>query len=353
MSVMNIMNMVEAKDLLDFSQNFAVTRSYLGDTLFPDTKTQNMKAEFYRLSDQRMLPTMAMVHSLDAEAHIGQRPTMEKVELEKMLIKEKINQSERVQMWLDNGADQNGIVRYIFDDVARLSESVKTRTEVMKCEALCKGKVTVKENNVNLEVDYNVPSENRLSFNWAETTADVLGDLQNLMDQARLNGQTIRQLVTSTKIMALLRKNEGIQTSIYSALGKGTYVSNTMISNLFSDMFGVKITTYDEYYRYEDRAGNLVSKRYFDEDKLVAISPMQDGSLGRGLWGATPEERAQGPWTQKNATQFITSVMWEEPDPVAVWTKSSGLFVPVIPNPQGLYIGTVTLTKATTKNSGK
>ena len=263
---MNIMKMVEAKDLLDFSQAFSVTRDYLGDKIFPDMKTQNMRAEFYRLSDQRMLPTMAMVHALDTEAHIGQRPTMEKVELEKMLIKEKINQSERVQMWLENGADTNSIVRYIFDDVARLSESVKTRTEVMKCEALCTGKLTIKENNANFNVDYKVPAGNRISLTWNDTKADILGDIQDMLDKAKLSGQTIRQVITSTKVLAALRKNEGIQTAIYSALGKGTYVSNTMLASLLNDMFGITITAYDEYYRYEDKKGDLVSRRYFDEN---------------------------------------------------------------------------------------
>lgn len=340
---MDIMKLVETKDLLDFSQNFNVTRSYLGDTLFPDVKTQNMKAEFYRLSDQRMLPTMAQVHALDTEAHIGQRPTMEKVQLEKMLIKEKINQSERVQMWLENGANSNSIVNYIFDDVARLAESVKTRTEVMKMEALCTGKITVDENGAKFNVDYQVPSSNKITFNWADTTADILGDVQNLMDTARLNGQRITQFVTSTKVIALLRKNEGIQTSIYSALGKGTYVSNTLLQQLFNDMFGVTFIINDEYYRYEGKKGVLNTKRYFDEDKLIAISPLANGTLGAGLWGATPEERAQGPWTSKSSSQYITTVMWEEPDPVAVWTKASGMFIPVIPNPDGLYIGTVKL----------
>ena len=340
---MDIMKLVETKDLLDFSQNFNVTRSYLGDTLFPDVKTQNMKAEFYRLSDQRMLPTMAQVHALDTEAHIGQRPTMEKVQLEKMLIKEKINQSERVQMWLENGANSNSIVNYIFDDVARLAESVKTRTEVMKMEALCTGKITVDENGAKFNVDYQVPSSNKITFNWADTTADILGDVQNLMDTARLNGQRITQFVTSTKVIALLRKNEGIQTSIYSALGKGTYVSNTLLQQLFNDMFGVTFIINDEYYRYEGKKGVLNTKRYFDEDKLIAISPLANGTLGAGLWGSTPEERAQGPWTSKSSSQYITTVMWEEPDPVAVWTKASGMFIPVIPNPDGLYIGTVKL----------
>ena len=30
--------------------------------------------------------------------------------------------------------------------------------------------------------------------------------------------------------------------------------------------------------------------------------------------------------------QFVTVTQWATPDPVAVWTKASGLFVPVIPN---------------------
>lgn len=338
---MDIMKLIDKKDLLAFSQNFSVNRNYLGDRLFPDTKTQNLKAEFFRLSDKRMLPTMAQVHAFDTEAHIGQRPTLEKVQIEKMLIKEKINQSEQVQMWLDNGADTDSIVKYIYDDVARLSESVKTRTEVMKIEALCTGKISVNENGAKFEIDYNVPAANRKSLSWSDPTADIIGDIQTIVDAAKLAGQNVTQMITSTKIVSYMRKNEGIQTAIYSALGKGTYVSNTLLAQLISDMFGITITTYDEIYRYEGKKGVLASKRYFDEDKAVFISPLNNGTIGNGLWGATPEERAQGPWTSKSASQYITTVMWEEPDPVAVWTKASGLFVPVMPNPEGLYIGTI------------
>ena len=43
---MDIMKMIEQKDLLSFSQNFKVQRNYLGDSLFPDVKTQHLKAEF-------------------------------------------------------------------------------------------------------------------------------------------------------------------------------------------------------------------------------------------------------------------------------------------------------------------
>ena len=101
---MNIEELVKPKDLLDFSQSFSITRNYLGDQLFPDNKTPNLKAEFYRLSDQRRLPTMALVHGFNTEAHIGVRPTFEKVKLEKMLIKEKINQTESLRQALEKAA---------------------------------------------------------------------------------------------------------------------------------------------------------------------------------------------------------------------------------------------------------
>lgn len=339
---MDIEKMIDDKDLLAFSQNFSVQRSYLGDTLFPDVKTQHLKAEFYRLSDQRMLPTMAQVHGFNTEAHIGQRPSIEKVVIEKLLIKEKINVTERVQTWLDNGASENSLVKYIFDDVARLAESVKTRTEVAKIEALTSGKVTVNENNVQLTIDYHVPDGNFSKLDWTDPKHDILGDIQAIIEKGKSKGQTINRFYTSTKIMGLLRKNTGIQTAILSALGQGIFVSNTQISRLLSDMFnGVTIITNDEFYQYEGAKGVLQSKRYFDENKFVAVASLPNGSIGAGLWGVTPEERAIGPWTEKSQNQYITATKWTEPDPVVTWTKASGLFVPAIANPSGLFINTI------------
>ena len=336
---MDLEKLIDSRDLLTFSQNLNIKRNYLGDSVFPDIKTQNLKAEFYRLSDQRMLPTMALVHAFDTEAHIGQRPTMEKVQLEKLLIKEKINVTERANQWLETGASENAIVRYIYDDAGRLAEAVKTRTEVAKMEALCSGKLTINENNVNYEVKYHIPTGNFGKLDWTDPTHDILGDIQTIIDKANLAGQTVTRAYTSTKVIALMRKNEGIQTAIYSALGKGTYVSNTMLANLISDMFGLAITVNDAYYQYEAEKGELASKRYFDENKFVLTGDY----VGSGLWGVTPEELQAGPWTAKSQQQYITITKWSTPDPVAVWTKASGVFIPVIPNPNGIFINTIKL----------
>lgn len=339
---MDILSLITDRDRLDFSQNLSITRNYMGDTLFPDQKTENLEAEFYRLSDGLSLPSMAMVHAFDSEAAIGTRPTLEKVTIEKLLIKEKINQSERVQLYLSRGVSENTALEYVYDDMGRLAEAVKTRTEVAKMEALATGAVTVKENNLDIKIDYGVPAANRKKVSWASADADILGDIQAMVDTAKAQGKTINRVFTSTKIVGLMRKNKGIQTAMYGTNGIGTFVSNGQLNQLFVDMFGITISVNDEMYKYEKADGTFETKRYFPENKFVAATVSAAGSVGTGLWGVTPEELEYGQYSAKSSQQYITITQWATPDPVAVWTKASGLFVPVIPDPSGLVIATVT-----------
>ena len=341
---MDILKLITDKDRLDFSQNLSVTRNYLGDTLFPDQKTENLEAEFFRLSDGLMLPSMAKVHAFDSEAAIGTRPALEKVTIEKLLIKEKINQSERVQLYLSRGVSEDAAVEYVFDDMGRLAEAVKTRTEVAKMEALSTGAVTVKENNLDFKIDYGVPAGNRKKYSWTDADADILADIQEMLDIAKAQGKTINRAFTSTKIVSLLRKNKGIQTAMYGANGVGTFISLGQLNTLMTDMFGFTIVVNDDMYKYEKSTGAFETKRYFAENKFVLATVSTNGAIGTGLWGTTPEELEYGQYSAKSAQQYITITQWATPDPVAVWTKASGLFVPVIPDPSGLVIGTIALS---------
>lgn len=339
---MDILKLISNKDRLDFSQNLSITRSYMGDALFPDMKTQNIEAEYYRLSDGLQLPTMAMVHGFDTEAEIGTRPSIDKVSIEKLLIKEKINQSERVQLYLKTGVtSESALIDYVFDDMGRLAESVKTRTEVAKMEALATGSITIKENNLNFAVDYGVPASNKKNLKWDSLEADILGDIQTLVDAAKAYGKTVNRAVTSTKIVAQMRKNKGIQTAIYGVNGVGTFVSLSQINALFGDMFGISVQVNDEMYQYKKANGTKATEYYFPRDKFVLMSAGASGAIGTGLWGVTPEELEYGQYTAKSASQYITITQWATPDPVAVWTKASGLFIPVLPDPAGLVIAAV------------
>lgn len=339
---MDILSAITGKDLLDFSQNLSITRSYDGDTEFPDVKTQHLEAEYYRLADSLQLPTAAFVHALDTEAHIGNRPTLEKVTVEKLMIKEKINQAERIQLLMDRGVTgTQDLIAYVFDDARRLAESVKTRTEVAKMEVLGTGRMTIKENGLNMVLDYKVPDESYFTLDWDDPDHDILADIQTIVDHAREIGKNPVRAKTSSAIVMKMRKNTAIQKAIGGIYMQGVMPMLTQINALMMENYGFTITTNDARYAYEKADGTKASERYFPADKFVLYTTGQRGSVGTGLWGVTPEELAAGPWTEKSEKQFITIAQWGTPDPVAVWTKASGLFIPVLPDNQGLFIATI------------
>ena len=359
---MDILSAMTDKDRLDFSQNYNIRRNYDGDREFPDIKTQFLEAEYLRLSDSLQLPVAAMVHAFDTEAHLGKRPTAEKVTVEKLLIKEKINQSERVQLLKNKGvADATAMLQYIFNDAGRLAENVKTRTEVAKMETLATGKMTVKENNLDFAVDYGVPKDNYFTLSWDDPDHDILGDIQGIIDYAHSIGKNPTRAKTSSAVLMKMRKNNSIQKAIGGIYMAGVMPSLTQINALMMEDFGFAITINDAVYAYENADGTKSSARYFNRNTFSLYTVGVNGAIGTGLWGVTPEENAQGPWIAKSAQQFITITQWDTKDPVAVWTKASGVFIPVLPDPNGLFIATVsqdtlgslTVTSAAGTTSGK
>lgn len=336
----DILTLISDADRLSFSQNLSIARpAYLGDRLFPDTKTENLMAEYFRLAKGANIPVMATVHAFDTEAEIGSRPSFEKVTVEKLFVKRKINQTERVRQVINHGANSDdAIVRYIFDDMRMLADGVKVRSEVAKMEVLATGKMTITENNLNLPIDYGVPSDNTAYQLDLSPDADIVGQVQAIVDAAAQNGYAITEIVTSNKVMRKLASNKGIQTLAYSALGLGTFLPTAKVQQLFGEMFGIgTISTNDLTYKYQKADGTNTVQRFFPEDKIVFIGVP---SLGVCIWGVTPEEEETGPFTAMSSQQFITITQWATPDPVAVWTKASGVFIPVLPDPGGLFIAT-------------
>lgn len=341
-----ILELIKNKDRLSYSRNYSVKRPYRGNITFPDIKTRNLEAEYFRLSQGSNLPTAAMVHALDTEAAIGVRPTLEKVTAEKFLIKEKINQSEKTQMYEKKGVDETGLKAFIYDDMGRLADSVVTRAELMKQGVMSTGSLIVNENGLSMTIPLGVPTENFVTADWADPEHDILGDLATWKKIAKDQGQTITRAQTSEKILGYMQKNKGIQAAINSALGVGTFVSVTQVNTLLNQMFSFIIETDEDIYakleKQEDGTLKRKSTRFFPEDKFTMYVAGTNGKLGTGLWGVTPEELSYGPWTEKSAKQFVTITQWETPDPVATWTKASGLFVPVLPAPEGMIIATIT-----------
>lgn len=342
----SVLTMISDKDRLDFSQNYSIQRNYVGDTLFPDIKTDNLEAEYEMLSEGMELPTAAMVHAFDTEAAIGVRPAFEKVSIEKLLIKEKINQSERLAHLLSKGVRESRLVDYVYDDMNRLANSVKTRTEIAKMEVMATGKMTIKENNLDMSIDYGVNKFKDLE-GWDDPAHDILGDIADMVAMAKAAGYTLNAVLTSDKIVGYMLKNEAVVKSVHGVNGAGMLVTKSQLATLMNELYGITIKTDEDMYAVptKDNKGRT-PVRFFPEDKFTLYVEGVNGRVGSGLWGVTPEEERQGAFTEVNQKQFITISQWETPDPVAEWTKASGVFIPVLPNPFAMVIGTLKDTAA-------
>lgn len=338
----NVLESITQEERFNFSQDFSVKRPGILDTIFPDVKTQYLKAEYYRLMAGQRLPEVAFVHALDTEAEIGTRPGFEKVLTEKLFIKRKINQSERLQQAIENGVpDNEALKNFVFDDAANLFEGVVARANVMKGQFLSTGAVKVKENNVELNIDYGVPATAKVALtNWATPEADIMGDIQKMVAVAEDNGYVVNKALTSLKMINHMRNNTAMQTAVLGAANK-RLLTKQELANLLMQEYGITIDRCDEKFHFRKADGSLKTGRYFKEDVFTLYEADANGSFGTGLWGVTPEELEYRQFIQEENRSFVTLSMWATQDPVAVWTKASGMFVPVAPKANGgIVIGT-------------
>lgn len=332
----NVLETITEEERLNFSQSFDVKRPGILGTIFPDTKTQYLKAEYYRLMAGQRLPEVAFVHALDTEAEIGSRPGFEKVLTEKLFIKRKINQSERLQQAIENGVpDDNNLKKFVFDDAANLFEGVVARANVMKGQFLSTGIVKIKENHVDMSIDYGVTSDAKVTLtDWSKPDADIMGDISKMVAIAEDNGYVVNKALTSLKMINYMRNNTAMQTAVLGAANK-RLLTKQELTNLLMQEYGFTIDRCDEKYRYRKADGTLKTGRYFKEDVFTLYEANANGSFGSGLWGVTPEELEYRQFIQEENRSFVTLSMWATPDPVAVWTKASGMFVPVAPKANG------------------
>lgn len=319
------------------------------DQVIDDTKTDNLVAEWESLAAEYQIPVMAQFHSFDTEAKTTFREPVDRHNIEKGLIKVKINQSERMRTLLRSGVQNDDLYDYIIRDGIRLSDQVVTRSKVAKNELLATGKVTIKENNLNLTVDYGVPNANTSLTLDLSASADVISQIQTIVDSAKNAGVTITGIYTSNANINKIRKNAGLQTAINGNIGAGAMIRRTAMEEFLSEEFGIStILTNDLTYGKSATIGangrpNITSARYFPQNKVTFFATNPGGRLGRGLWGDPPEiDNARFYSNEEpSSSPFVYVTQKMEWDPAVLWTKASGLFMPVLFNPNSLYIATV------------
>ena len=322
---MDIISRIKPADLASFAASYDYqVNGFMGHKLFPAQKSNNLKLAYRQLVENGDLPVMAQVHALDTEARIGDRTNFKELELHKLLIKEKLNQGERIAYLLNelNGKEDD-IVRFVYNDAANLLSRVITRTEVANMELLSTGRMTIKENGVNLVIDYGFSDDNRIALNgWSNPDHDILGDLEKIVKKAKAQGWKVVRAITSGTIINYLVANKAIR-AFWD--GKVVPVTEKGILEFIDLHYGIEFVANDDVYKLS--ANGTEVKRFFDENAICFLGTRSE--IGSGLFGVTPEELKLTE-TKKQEKMLCTLTMWESEDPATTWTKASGLYLPVI-----------------------
>lgn len=352
----NILGFVTKKDWLDI--DFRITRpDDPADMLFDDRKTENLVAEWQSIAAEYKIPVMAQFHSFDTEAQKTIREPIDTHNIEKGLIKVKIDQSERMRALLRSGVNgDERLYEYVIRDGVRLAEQVITRTKVAKNELLATGQVTIKENNLDLTVDYGVPAANKaktLDFG-AGATDSIPDQLLSIVMDARAAGTILNGIFTSGNMILKMRRDANIQKMVNGNSNVGIPVRMQDLRDFLSDEYGIaSIIPNDLTYRVNAEIGSdgrptADTEYYYPRDKVTFFATNSNGRVGTGLWGDPPETDVARllDVAGSGVSPYIYITQWAENDPAVLWTKASTLFMPVLFDPNSLFIATAQETPA-------
>lgn len=349
----NILGFIPKEDWLDIP--FQVSRpNDPADILFGDEKTDNLVAKWESIASEYQIPVMAQFHGFDTESQTTFRVPIDTHNIEKGLIKVKINQSERMRALLRNGVQGNtALYDFVVNDGVRLAEQVITRTKVAKNELLATGKITIKENDLDLNVDYGVPeAQLGLSLDFgAGAEKDIPTQLQDIVDAALAQGVVLGGVFTSRYVVGKLRQNLDIQKAIYGNAGAGQLVRRAALEEYLADEFGISQViendlTYGASASISGGRPSVTQARYYPKNKATFFSANVGGKLGVGLWGDSPEADVARykDVSGSSVSPYVYIMQWAEDDPTVLWTKASALFMPVLYNPNSLWIATTSET---------
>lgn len=321
------------------------------DGLFIDEQNDNLKARWASLAKEQLIPKMAKYHAFDTESNKTVRPVLENHEIEKGLIKVKINQSESLLEAMQNGVTvPDRLLDYVFNDARTLAEQVKTRTLVAKYEIMATGAVTIGENNLNLTIDFGMSNDQKGFTIDLDSSVNPFDAIQNIIDAAKAKGVIINGMMTSRKNITKMRQNAKVQIAINGSVASGATVRRSTFDDYLATEFGIeRVIEADGIYNPDNEAftastsvASSSTLRYFPENKITFFASNVNGRIGAGLWGVPPAVLNKLIATQGSSEgRYIYIDQWAEHDPDVLWTRASAVFIPILINPDSLYIADV------------
>lgn len=286
---------------------------------------------------------IAHVHSFDTLTEPASRDNFDTTMAEMMLIKRKFRVGEKEAIQLRT-AGSNEMVNFIrnniYNDVERLINSIRARFELMRAEALTTGKNRIKENGVDVTLDYQMPKNHFIDFEFTDPSKNPLTQIEAAMDLAEEDGNVRpERILTSRHVVKLLAQHPLMKKAILGTESE-RYISDDDLNDFFVSKGFPSVNVYERTYLDEKPNGKREKHRYIPENSFILLP---GDAVGNTFNGPTAEqlELAGTPGINVTSNDWITTTEWKEVDSPAHNVKAVATGLVTFPYAETVISGTV------------
>lgn len=270
----------------------------------------------------------ASFRAWDAESPISGRRGISQISGSLPPLSEKRRLGEYDRLKLRNLPE--AVTNAIFNDAVDLASNLYTRMEIARGEAIFTGKVTLNENGLyGIEADFG-RAANHTQTAGTFWNVDGSNPIDNFLawQQIYVNTNGVRPGVTLTDqtVVSALMRNEAIRAMTLPAGATQQIVTVDAIDALLRS-FGLPPL---RIFEAQVEGIDGVAQPLIPSGTIVFMPPA-GRKLGETLWGVTAESMDADYGIDSADAPGVVVGSYSDKDPVGMWTKASGVGIPVVP----------------------
>lgn len=352
---MQVFNAIDPLELAGYLRG--LTFNYRGpgtlEDILPERQRESMEIEFNK--GERVLAEVGRYRAFDAESPISGRPGLQRVTYsvppmsEKMILSEEDRLRLQLARFFSGEGFPQELIDQIFNDAAILTKKILARLEYARGQVLQTGKVTATATELGLVgdiVDFTglgTIQTATASPLWSDVAnATPLSDMRTWMNTYRAARDNEMPVVglTSQAVLDALALTDDIKNAVTPAgvVSPSIAVTPGTTAQVLGSFGLPPLRLYDTRVNL-----NGTSTPVLAENKIVYVPAPSDTSFGETTMGITNDglDLREQLGTPISTAVGLTGLTWKTQDPSHIWTKVSAMGIPVLRDPEAIFVATV------------
>lgn len=340
----DVMSVLNADSIAEYIEQIPVANT-IGEQLFPVKKQMGIDITMIKGASNRPVALRQSQFDTDVRIRSLKASLIEETKempffKEAVVLRERDRQNLLLAMQGGNEQWRDMILSQIYENITSLTEGAAIQAERMRMQLLSEGKITVVSEDGDIELDYGLPTENKVTLEgtslWSDyENSNPVEDIENWVQKMidNLHGRPTR-LILTRNVLRHIQKNEAIKFDI-SQNGKAIITESVAIDYLKSKT-NLQVALVDGTYLAEDG-----TEQPYYPNNMVTLLP--SSPLGSTYYGTTPEEAdlMTGNAVNVRNVNNVTITTMKKEDPVTVITKVSQVVLPSCERISNMFIAKV------------